>query len=82
MEADISIWRKTGYFYFALTRTSGGLSHDDGDHIKVKLHNGRKVDATIRAVYQQDGETKLNIDYGHDSTVKHPSGRVRAIWKT
>ena len=21
MEADISIWRKTGHFYFALTRT-------------------------------------------------------------
>jgi len=22
MEADISIWRKTGHFYFALTRSS------------------------------------------------------------
>ena len=39
-----------------------------GDAIKVKLHNGRKVDATIRAVFQQDDETKLNIDYGHEET--------------
>jgi hypothetical protein len=26
------------------------------------------VDATIRAVFQQDDETKLNIDYGHEET--------------
>ena len=39
-----------------------------GDQIKAKLHDGRKVDATIRAVFQQDGETKLNIDYGHEET--------------
>jgi hypothetical protein len=39
-----------------------------GDQIKVKLHDGRKVDGTIRAVFQQDDETKLNIDYGHDET--------------
>jgi hypothetical protein len=39
-----------------------------GDQIKVKLHDGRKVDATIRAVFQQDGDTKLNIDYGHEET--------------
>jgi hypothetical protein len=42
-----------------------GKQYKVGDHIKAKLHDGRKVDATIRAVFQQDGETKLNIDYGH-----------------
>jgi hypothetical protein len=26
------------------------------------------VDATIRAVFQQDDETKLNIDYRHEET--------------
>jgi hypothetical protein len=39
-----------------------------GDQIQVKLHDGRKVDATIRAVFQQGDETKLNIDYGHEET--------------
>ena len=27
MEADISIWRKPGHFYFALTRTHGLANH-------------------------------------------------------
>jgi hypothetical protein len=39
-----------------------------GDKVTAKLNDGRKVDATIRAVFQQDGETKLNIDYGHEET--------------
>jgi hypothetical protein len=26
------------------------------------------VGATIRAVFQQDGEIKLNIDFGHEET--------------
>jgi hypothetical protein len=39
-----------------------------GDKITAKLHDGRKVDATIRALFQQDDETKLNIDYGHEET--------------
>jgi hypothetical protein len=39
-----------------------------GDAVKVKLNDGRVVDATVRAVSQQDGETKLNIDYGHEET--------------
>jgi hypothetical protein len=38
------------------------------DKLKVKLHDGRIVDATIRAVFHQDDETKLNIDYGHEET--------------
>jgi hypothetical protein len=27
MEADISIWRKTGHFYFALTRSTGAMDY-------------------------------------------------------
>ena len=39
-----------------------------GDQINAQPHDGRGVDATIRAVFQRDGETKLNIDYGHEET--------------
>jgi hypothetical protein len=45
-----------------------GKQYEVGDKITAKLHDGRKVDATIRAVFQQDDETKLNIDYGHEET--------------
>jgi hypothetical protein len=45
-----------------------GKQYKLGDKIIAKLHDRRKVDATIRAVFQQDGETKLNIDYGHEET--------------
>jgi len=50
------------------TKTPEGGGHKVGEQITAKLHDGRKVDATIRAVFQQDGETKLNIDYGHEET--------------
>jgi hypothetical protein len=33
-----------------------------------KLNDVRKVEATIRAVSQQDGDVKLIIDYGHEET--------------
>jgi hypothetical protein len=42
--------------------------HEVVDHIRAKLHDARVVDATVRAVSQQDGETRLNIDYGHEET--------------
>jgi hypothetical protein len=45
-----------------------GKQYEVGGRITAQLHDGRKVDATIRAVYQQDDETKLNIDYGHPET--------------
>jgi hypothetical protein len=34
MEADISIWRKTGHFYFALTRT---------ERTRTELTNGTQI---------------------------------------
>lgn len=48
-------------------------SEDDGqykvgDGITAKLSDGRKVEATIRAVSQRDGDVKLIIDYGHEET--------------
>jgi hypothetical protein len=61
--------------------TSGGYSgaakkkqsEDDGqykvgDHVTAKLSDGRKVEATIRAISQQDYDVKLIIDYGHEET--------------
>jgi hypothetical protein len=47
-----------------------------GDAIKAKLNDGRVVDATVRAVSQQDGETRLNIDYGHEETAMIELWRV------
>jgi hypothetical protein len=37
-----------------------------GDHIKAKRNDGRVVDATVRAVSQQNEEVKLIVDYGHE----------------
>jgi hypothetical protein len=50
------------------TTEGDGREYKVGDQIIVKLLDDRKVDATIRAVFQQDDETKLNIDYGHEET--------------
>jgi hypothetical protein len=38
-----------------------------GDKIEVKLHDGRVVDATVRAIVD-DGD-KLQIDFGHNETL-------------
>jgi hypothetical protein len=49
-------------------------SEDDGqykvgDGITAKLSDSRKVEATICAVSQQEGDVKLIIDYGgHEKT--------------
>jgi hypothetical protein len=37
-----------------------------GDKLKVKLHDGRIVDATVRAVV--DDEEKLRVDFGYQET--------------
>ena len=50
------------------TKTPEGGGYKVGDKITAKLHDGRRVDATIRAVFQQDDEIKLNIDFGHEET--------------
>jgi hypothetical protein len=37
-----------------------------GDKLQVKLHDGRTVDASVRAIVD-DGE-KLQVDFGHEET--------------
>jgi hypothetical protein len=37
-----------------------------GDKLKVKLHDGRIVEATVRAIVE-DG-SKLQVDFGHEET--------------
>lgn len=36
-----------------------GKQYKVGDTITVKLHDGRKVDATIRAMFQEDGDDRV-----------------------
>jgi hypothetical protein len=39
-----------------------------GDQVKVKLHTGDVVDATVRVVLDEGSDIKLEVDYGHDET--------------
>jgi hypothetical protein len=36
--------------------------------VLVSLSSGRIVDAVVKAVIQQDDETRLQVDYGKDET--------------
>jgi hypothetical protein len=39
-----------------------------GDHVKVNLHTGRIVDATVKAVIERTGGKRLQVDLGKDET--------------
>lgn len=39
-----------------------------GDRIRVNLHTGRIVEATIRAITQRTDGIRLQVDYGLDET--------------
>jgi hypothetical protein len=39
-----------------------------GDHVKVNLHTGRIVEATIKAVIERTGGKRLQVDFGKDET--------------
>jgi hypothetical protein len=39
-----------------------------GDHVKVNLHTGRIVDATVKAVIEHTGGKRLQVDFGKDET--------------
>jgi hypothetical protein len=39
-----------------------------GDAIKVNLHTGRIVDATVKAVIEHTDGIQLQVDFGHDET--------------
>jgi hypothetical protein len=39
-----------------------------GDPVRVNLHTGRIVDATIKAVIERIDGVRLQVDFGHDET--------------
>jgi hypothetical protein len=39
-----------------------------GDRVKVNLHTGRIVDATIKAVIERTDSKRLQVDFGKDET--------------
>jgi hypothetical protein len=39
-----------------------------GDRVKVNLHTGRIVDATVKAVIERTGGKRLQVDFGKDET--------------
>jgi hypothetical protein len=39
-----------------------------GDSVKVNLHTGRIVDATIKAVIEKTDGVRLQVDFGQDET--------------
>ena len=48
-----------------------------GDDVIVSLSSGRVEEATVKAVIQQDNETRLIVDYGYDETATVSLWRVR-----
>ena len=47
------------------------------DRILVSLSAGRVEEATVKAVIQQDNETRLIVDYGFDETATVSLWQVR-----
>ena len=45
-----------------------------GDKLRIRLHDGRIVDATVRAIVDE-GE-KLQIDFGHEETALVKTSQV------
>ena len=43
-------------------------SYAVGDRIKVNLHTGRIVDATIKAIIDRTDGKRLQVDFGKDET--------------
>ena len=43
-------------------------SYAVGDRVKVNLHTGRLVDATIKAVIERTDGKRLQVDFGKDDT--------------
>ena len=39
-----------------------------GDHVKVNMHRGRIVDATIKAIIDHTDGKRLQVDFGKDET--------------
>ena len=43
-------------------------SYAVGDRVKVNLHTGRIVDATVKAIIERTGGKRLQVDFGKDET--------------
>ena len=43
-------------------------SYAVGDRVKVNLHTGRIVDATVKAVIERTDGKRLQVDFGKDET--------------
>jgi hypothetical protein len=43
-------------------------SYAVGDRVKVNLHTGRIVDATIKAIIERTDGKRLQVDFGKDET--------------
>jgi len=43
-------------------------SYTVGDRLKVNLHTGRIVDATVKAVIERTDGKRLQVDFGKDET--------------
>jgi hypothetical protein len=39
-----------------------------GDRVKVNLHTGRIVEATVKAIIDRTGGKRLQVDFGKDET--------------
>ena len=39
-----------------------------GDRVKVNLHTGRIVDATVKAIIERTDGKRLQVDFGKDET--------------
>ena len=48
-----------------------------GDRILVSLSSGRVEEATVKAVIEQNNETRLIVDYGYDETATVSLWQVR-----
>lgn len=50
------------------TKSEDSREYKIGDRILVSLSSGRIVEAVVKAVIQQNNETRLQVDYGFDET--------------
>jgi hypothetical protein len=44
------------------------VSYAVGDRVKVNMHRGRIVDATVKAVIERTDGKRLQVDFGKDET--------------
>jgi len=47
-----------------------------GDQLQVKLHDGRIVNATVRAVVDMGGKVPLQVEFGHEETALVKTSQV------